>query len=241
MPETDGEVSQSLGRDREKRAAARAAIAEVRDGMIVGLGTGSTVAFAIEALAERCRSGLRIVAVATSLETEALARRRGIDLIDFGSLNAVDLTIDGVDEIDGSFRAIKGAGGALLREKVVAAAAARMIAICDSTKAAAQLGRVAVPVEVLSFALGYVEATLRTLGGRPTLRRTPAGEPYRTDQGNPILDCAFGTIASPLTLAALLSEIPGALGHGLFIDEIDAVYIAHADTVDLRERRLGEP
>ena len=221
---------------QEKRVAARRAIEEVRDGMIVGLGTGSTVAFAIDTLAERCRAGLTITAVATSLQTETRARQSGIDVVDFASLDRVDLVIDGVDEVDGYFRAIKGAGGAMLREKIVAAAAGRMIAIADSTKAVEKLGKAPVPVEVLPFALGFVQAELAALGAKPTLRITSASEPYQTDQANPILDCAFGSIDDPAKLAVELSGIPGILGHGLFVSEIDALFIARGSTVEMLER-----
>jgi ribose 5-phosphate isomerase A len=222
-------------RDREKEAAARAAVAEVRDGMIVGLGTGSTVAFAIETLAERCRSGLDVRAVATSVRTEAIARQSGIEMLDFSTFAGVDLCIDGVDEIDPAFRAIKGAGGAMLREKIVARAAVRMIAIADSSKAVARLGRAPVPVEFLPFARGFVSGEIEKLGGGQMLRMS-AGEAYVTDQGNPVFDCAFGAIDVADELAASLSAIPGVLGHGLFIREIDALYLGKGGSVEIRER-----
>jgi ribose 5-phosphate isomerase A len=221
--------------DREKAAAARAAVAEVRDGMIVGIGTGSTVAFAIAALADRCRSGLRMTGVATSLRSDAIARAAGIPMIDFADRAAVDLAIDGVDEIDGEFRAIKGAGGAMLREKIVAAAAARMIAIADSRKLVTELGAAPVPLEVLPFALRFVRRRVEELGGMPRVRRDAAGSPYRTDQDNAVLDCAFGRIDAAEALGRALSDIPGVLGHGLFPAEIDALYLGRADTVERRE------
>ena len=155
--------------EAQKRAAALAALAEVQAGMLVGLGTGTTAAHLIDALGERVRQGLAIRAVATSLATGDHAGRAGIPLLDMGDIATVDLAIDGVDEIDPQFRAIKGGGGALLREKIVATAATRMIAIADGSKAVSQLRR-AVPIEVLPFARASVERHLRDLGGDPVWR-----------------------------------------------------------------------
>jgi ribose 5-phosphate isomerase A len=224
------------GPDIEKAAAARSAVAEVQDRMIVGLGTGSTVAFAIAALAERCRAGLRVTGVATSLRSDEAARAAGIAMVDFAGCDAVDLAIDGVDEIDAGFRAIKGGGGAMLREKIVAAAATRMIAIADSRKLVDRLGAAPVPVEVLPFAVGYVRRRVQELGGFPRLRHDAAGSAYRTDQGNAVLDCAFGAIDAAEELSRSLSDIPGLLGHGIFLGEIDALYVGRDDRVDCRER-----
>ncbi|CAN5470049.1 ribose-5-phosphate isomerase RpiA [soil metagenome] len=222
----------------QKRAAALAAVSEIRDGMLVGLGTGSTVAFLIAALGARCAQGLTITAVATSLRTEAAASAAGIDVVDFAPLDHVDLCIDGVDEIDLQFRAIKGGGGAMLREKIIAASATRMIAIADASKAVAQLGTAPVPVEVLPFARGHVARAIAQLGGRPALRVDAAGAPVSTDQGNVILDCGFGLIDQPTALADRLSNIAGIMGHGLFIDEIDALYWGTADGVVMTVRTL---
>ncbi|MBU3078090.1 ribose-5-phosphate isomerase RpiA [Sphingomonas quercus] len=217
--------------DALKRAAAEAAVDEVKSGMIVGLGTGSTAAFAIEALARKARNGLDIRAVATSERSAAQARAEGITLIDMDGLAAIDLAIDGVDEIDARLRAIKGAGGAMLREKIVAAAARRMIAVADVSKAVDRLGQRPVPVEVLPLAQGYVAAAIRALGGDPALR---AGT--RTDQGNVILDCRFAALDDPAALADRLAAIPGALGHGLFVTEIDALYLATPGGIVVRAR-----
>lgn len=223
----------------QKRAAALAAVAEVQDDMLVGIGTGSTVAFAIAALAERCAQGLRITTAATSLHTEAVSRAAGLQIVDFATIDRVDLCIDGVDEIDPAFRAIKGGGGAMLREKIVARSATRMIAIADASKWASQLGATPVPVEILPFAQAYVARAIRRLGGQPVLRRGADDAPWLTDQGNVILDCAFGPIDDPAALANRLSNIVGILGHGLFIDEIDALYLATQDGVVLSARSLG--
>lgn len=218
--------------ESDKRLAALAAVAEVRAGMIVGLGTGSTAAFAIEALGERVRTGLQVQAVATSLATEALARAAGIAIIDLPA--RLDLTIDGADEIDDALHAIKGAGGAMLREKVVAAASARMIVIADGSKRVRAIGAAKIPVEILPFAQDFVAGRLAKLGGAPTLR---AG--FVTDQGNQILDCHFPPTADHAALAAKIAAIPGALGHGLFLDEVDAAYIATDGVVTRLER--GSP
>jgi ribose 5-phosphate isomerase A len=213
----------------DKRLAAIAAVAEVRAGMVVGLGTGSTAAFAIEALGEQVRGGLAISAVATSLATERAARAVGIPLIDLPA--QIDLTIDGADEIDDACRAIKGAGGAMLREKIVAAASTRMLVIADGSKHVRHIGAAKIPVEILPFAESFVAARLAGLGGAPVLR---AG--FVTDQGNRILDCCFAVDLDKPALAAEIAAIPGALGHGLFLTEVDAAYIAAGGVVTRLER-----
>ncbi len=207
-----------------KRAAALAAVAEVGEGMIVGLGTGTTAAFAIAALADRVAGGLRITTVATSLATARMAEALGLEPVPFESLAQVDIAIDGADEIDGGLRAIKGGGGAMLREKVVAAASRRMIAIVDGSKQVTRLGAHPLPVEVLPFALSFATRRIVELGAEVSQRLT-GDAPYRTDQDNLVLDCRFGAIHQPEALAAALSVIPGVLGHGLFLDEIDAAYV----------------
>jgi len=217
--------------DDDKRTAAEAAAAEVRDGMLVGLGTGSTAAHAIRALGARVRRGLAIEAVATSVASAALATDEGVRVIPFEAVSTVDLTIDGADEIDAQLRAIKGAGGAMLREKVVAAASRRMVVVADASKRVEAIGAAKLPVEVLPFAAGYVLAALEQVGGRPAMRDGA------TDNGNRIVDCRFGAV-EPERLAATLSQIPGVLGHGLFLHEVDAAYIA-ADGIVTRLERHG--
>lgn len=224
--------------DNQKRAAAEAAAAEIEDGMLVGLGTGSTVTYAIEALARRCREGLRIETVATSHRSGAAAETAGIPVIAFDRIDRVDVAIDGVDEIDGAFNAIKGAGGAMLREKIVASAADRMIAIADFSKKVGQLGTAPVPVEVLPFARQFATRSLLEAGAQPQLRLNQDGL-YRTDQGNIVIDCAFGLIEDPAGLAAQLAAIPGVLGHGLFIDEIDRLYLGTTDGVIKSDKGRG--
>ncbi len=220
--------------DADKRLAAETAVAEIEDGMIIGLGTGSTAAYAITAIGARVHAGLSIDAVATSDAAAALAIAHGISLRDFADVARLDLAIDGVDEIDDRFFAIKGAGGAMLREKLVAVAADRMIAIADGRKRVARIGAAPVPVEILPFARASILAALERLG-RAELRHGDAG-PYRTDQGNLVVDCHFATIADPSALAATLDAMPGVLGHGLFLREIDAAYIASDGVVTRLER-----
>jgi ribose 5-phosphate isomerase A len=223
--------------EQGKRAAAEGAVAEVEGGMLVGLGTGSTAAFAIQALARRVGEGLDVRAVATSLATAQAAAAAGIRVIDFADVASVDLCIDGVDEIDPGLRAIKGAGGAMLREKIVATAATRMIAIADESKAVAALGGRPVPVEFLPFARSFVERRLAELGGVPVLRIAGTA-PYRTDQGHPVFDATFAELGDPATLAAALSACPGVLAHGLFLTEIDTVYFGSATGVTRRDREF---
>lgn len=227
--------------NREKRLAAEAAVAEVRDGMLVGLGTGSTVAFAIAELGRRCREGLTIQAVATSLRTHAAAQQAGITVLDFADLSQIDIGIDGVDEIDAAFRAIKGAGGAMLREKIVARAAGRMLAIADSCKLVERLGRARLPLEVLPFARGFVMAHARSLGAEVVWRQGPTNAPYLTDQGNMVLDCALPEDFDPGDFANRIADVPGVLGHGFFDREIDALYVGRGDQVDRRENIAPVP
>ncbi len=201
-----------------KRQAAAAAVAEVQDGMVLGLGTGSTAAIAVELLGARVREGLRIVGIPTSERTAAQARDLGIPLAGFDSHDSIDLTIDGADEVHtGTLDLIKGLGGALLREKIVAAASRRMTVVVDEGKLVPALGqKVRLPVEIVAF--GH-EATLRHLrdaGADPVLRG--GADPYRTDGGNLIADCAFdGGIPDPAALHARLKALVGVVETGLFI------------------------
>lgn len=213
-----------------KLAAACAAVAEIEDGMLVGLGTGTTASFAIAALGKRAAAGLKVTTVPTSLAAARAAETAGLVVLRFETLAKLDLAIDGADELDPQLRAIKGKGGAMLREKVVAAAATRMIVVVDASKQVPRLGRAALPVEVLPFAAGFVSHHIERLGA--TVSRRMAGDAgYRTDQNNIILDCRFGAIDDPPDLASALSAIPGMLGHGLFLDEIDAAYVGGRDGV----------
>lgn len=226
--------------DNDKRLAAEAAIAEVRDGMIVGLGTGTTAAHAIRALGERVRDhGLKISGVATSNASDVLASQYGIRQHDLMRDSRIDLAIDGVDEIDPRLFAIKGAGGAMLREKIIATAADRMVAIADGSKRVARIGAARLPVEFLPSASAFIERELRALGAEPVRRAAETGAEYRTDQGNWIFDCSFAVLDDPASLDRALSAIPGMFGHGLFLTEIDAAYIAQDGIVTKMERPVS--
>lgn len=215
-------------RDADKRLAAAAAVDEVRDNMLVGLGTGSTAAHAIAALAKR---RLAIETVATSEASAALAARLGLRVRPFDSVARVDLAIDGADAIDARLRAVKGAGGAMVREKVVAAAADRMIVIADGSKRVIRLGATPLPVEILPFARGYASLRLAQMFVRCVERPD-----YVTDNGNIVIDGHGWDDAAPHSLANALMAIPGVVGHGLFLSEIDAAYIAEDGIVTRLER-----
>ncbi len=223
-------------REAEKAAAAEAAIADARDGMLIGLGSGSTAAWAIKGLGRRVREGLRVDCVATSRASEALARSVGLPVRPFDDVSRVDLTIDGADEIDPALRAIKGGGGALLREKVVAAASDRVSIIIDGSKWVARLGRFPLPIEVLPLAGAWVARAVTDMGGVPTRRLLSDGTPFHTDQGNVIFDTAFTVIEDPDRLAASLARVPGIVEHGLFLDEIDTVFIGRPGRVEVVRR-----
>ncbi|MCS6284405.1 MAG: ribose-5-phosphate isomerase RpiA [Nitrospira sp.] len=221
--------------DQKRRAAIRA-VELVTDGMIVGLGTGSTASYAVREIGLRVAQGLKITATATSRATEDLARSLGIPLIAFSNLSSVDLAIDGADEIDLTLRAIKGGGGALFREKIVAASARRTVIIVDSTKPVAQLGRFKLPVEVHAFALKFVERALGDLSLSITLRLDKQGKPFLTDQEQYIFDLSFGSIEDPEALAERLDAIPGLIEHGLFLTEIDTLIVGEEGAVRIVER-----
>jgi ribose 5-phosphate isomerase A len=233
-------------RDALKRAAAEEAAKLVEDGMIVGLGTGSTAAFAIEALARRHRQGLRFVGIPTSERTAAQAAAAGIPLTSFAEHRHIDLTIDGADEVErGTLNLIKGLGGALLREKIVAAASRHLAIIVDGSKLVDRLGtRVPVPVEVVAFGLEATQATLEVLGASARLRLSPAGEPFITDSGNCIIDCRFAPITDPARLEERIRRIVGVVESGLFIGRADPVFVADAAGVhrlDSARAHRGSP
>jgi ribose 5-phosphate isomerase A len=202
--------------DEEKQRAAERALALVEDGMRLGLGTGSTAARFVRLLGERVRGGLQVRGVATSEATARLARELGIPIDELDE-RELDLAVDGADEIDPQLRLIKGAGGALLREKMVAAAARRLVVIADSRKRVAVLGAAPLPVEVVRFGWAATGRHVAALGGVPELRRGVDGAPLVTDEGHYLFDCRFGAIAQPAELAAALAAIPGVVEHGLFI------------------------
>jgi ribose 5-phosphate isomerase A len=211
-----------------KKIAADQAVEFVESGMVVGLGGGSTAALAIRRLAEKLRAGQvsGILGVPCSRQVEQLARQLGIPLTSLEEHPLIDLTLDGADEVDPRANLIKGGGGAHLREKIVAQATRREIIMVDESKLSPALGtRWPVPVEVLPFGWKSQLEFLESLGGRPALRRNPDGSPFLTDQGNWILDCAFGPLSDPAGLAEQLSRRAGILGHGLFIGLASAVIV----------------
>ena len=224
-------------RDALKRAAAEAAVALVEDGMIVGLGTGSTASFAVEALGRRSRGGLHFRAIPTSERTAAQAAALGIPLTSFAEHSRIYLTIDGADEVErGTLNLIKGLGGALLREKIVACASRRLAIVVDGAKLVDRLGaRAPVPVEIVAFGLESTQIALESLGARVQLRMSPMGDAFVTDGGNRILDCAFGPITDPAMLEARIKRVVGVVESGLFIGRTDLVFVADAAGVSRLE------
>src|SRR6516165_9693054 len=240
------ESIRDIDRDTLKRAAAEAAVQLVENDMIVGLGTGSTAAFAVEALARRHRQGLRFVGIPTSERTAAQAAAASIPLTSFAKHRRIDLTIDGADEVErGTLNLIKGLGGALLREKIVAAASDRLAIIVDGTKLVDRLGtRTAVPVEVVAFGLEATQESLEVLGASVRLRMSPAGQPFVTDGGNRILDCNFDQISDPARLEERIRHIVGVVESGLFVGRADPVFVADAAGVhrlDSARAHRGSP
>jgi ribose 5-phosphate isomerase A len=226
-----------------KRAAAARALDFVEDGMKLGLGTGSTAELFLELLAERVRSGLKLIGTPTSERTAARARALGIPIDDLDGLGQLDLVVDGADEADRNLDLIKGGGGALLREKIVAASASRMVVIADETKLVERLGRYPLPVEVVPFGHAATRsricAAARLLGYEvlsPALRMKE-GTPFITDSGNYIYDCPFGAISDATALASVLSPIAGVVEHGLFVGMATALVIAGPSGVRLFERK----
>lgn len=217
----------------EKRVAAEKAVEFVENDMILGLGTGSTVAFVLQALARKVKEGLKIKGIPTSEATAKLARELGIELTDFDHHQVCDLVIDGADEVNGNLDLIKGGGGALLREKVVASSGRKFIVIVDSQKLVEKLGKFHVPVEVIQFASPLVQAKVADLGGSGKLRLLPSGQPFVTDEGNYILDCNFGLIDKPAELAEQLEKIPGIVEHGLFINYATKVIVGRGDATEI--------
>jgi ribose 5-phosphate isomerase A len=197
--------------DDTKLAAAKRSMEFIEDGMRLGIGTGTTVKYVIEMLGERVRQGLKIVGVPTSNGSAALAAHHGIELTTFEEIQELDLAIDGADEIGPGLSLIKGGGGALLHEKIVASAARRFVIVVGEGKLVERLGRFPLPVEVIPFAAGLVRIRLEELGGKPQLRPgTEDGAPYLTDEGNWIYDCHFEAIAEPYELAAEIRSIIGS-------------------------------
>ncbi|WP_293307207.1 ribose-5-phosphate isomerase RpiA [Pedobacter sp. UBA5917] len=216
--------------DAEKLTAALAAVKFVKDGDVVGLGTGSTTTFAIKELGKRVKEGLQITAAASSIRTEELAKSFGIQILDLGSLSTIDVSIDGADEFTETLDLIKGGGGALFREKIIASLSKNAIIITDASKKVKKLGAFTVPIEVIPLAYQYVFDQVTELSGRGQLRSV-AHKPFITDNGNLIIDADFGLIDHPAKLASDLNQINGLLAHGLFINLTSKVIMSEGTDI----------
>lgn len=227
-----------MGNDQEKEVAAQASLRFVEDGQVVGLGTGSTAAHFIKLLGERVKAGLRVRGIPTSVRSEALAKSLGIPLTNLDECPEIAVTVDGADEVDPQLRLIKGGGGALLREKIVASATKKLVIVADASKRVATLGKFPLPVEVIKFAKTLVAGKIARMGAHVQLRTNDDGTAYLTDENNYILDCRFGEIGDAEGLARKLSDMPGVVEHGLFIGMASIVLVADGGKVV--ELRRGE-
>jgi len=216
--------------DTEKRAAALEAVKFVKDGDVVGLGTGSTATFAIKELGQKVTEGLKITAAASSVKTEELARSFGIQIVDIQNLGFIDVSIDGADEFTQTLDLIKGGGGALFREKIIASLSKNSIIITDASKKVEKLGAFTVPIEVIPLAFQYVFDQVTKLGGKSKLRKKDV-ETFITDNGNYIIDADFGLIDAPQELARSLNQIDGLLAHGLFIGLTSKVIMSSGNEI----------
>ncbi|HZL27099.1 MAG TPA: ribose-5-phosphate isomerase RpiA [Acidobacteriaceae bacterium] len=223
-----------MTQDEAKALVGKRAAEFVEDGMAVGLGTGTTSIMFIRALGERVKAGLKIRCVASSDASTALGKSLGMDVVSLPELPELDVYIDGADEIGPGLSLIKGGGGALLREKIVASSAKRFIVVADSSKVVATLGRFPLPVEVVKMALPLVTNKLRGLGLNPAQRHHPDGSVYLTDEDNFILDCACGQIVDPAATAAAIRGVIGVVEHGLFLNMASVALIAGEDWVTER-------
>lgn len=235
-----------MNADTWKQQAAERAITLVQDGMVLGLGTGSTAARFVDLVGQRVRNGLKVICVPTSEATRLQAERLGIPLATLDEQPFLNLTVDGADEVDDQLRLIKGGGGALLCEKIVATASDRMVVISDASKRVANLGRFPLPVEVVRFGLTATRAMIEGLAedvgcqGDIVQRMGTDGKPFITDSGNFILDCAFGTISDPEALDEALKYVPGVVENGLFLGIADSAIIAGPDGVVVLDRDLAD-
>jgi ribose 5-phosphate isomerase A len=224
-----------MGNDQEKEAAARASLQFVQDGQVVGLGTGSTAAYFIKLLGEKVKKGFRVRGIPTSVRSRDLAQSLGIPLTTLDECQEIAVTVDGADEVDPQLRLIKGGGGALLREKIVASATRQLVIVADASKQVQKLGKFPLPVEVIRFSQALVAKRIAALGADVQLRLDGAGQPYVTDENNHILDCRFGEIVDADSLARQLSDMPGVVEHGLFIGMASVVLFARgSEIVELR-------
>jgi ribose 5-phosphate isomerase A len=229
-------ASDSQIKDQEKEAAARASLQFVKDGQVVGLGTGSTAAFFIKLLAEKVKAGLRVRGIPTSVKSGELAQSLGIPIITLDDCQEIAVTVDGADEVDPQLRLIKGGGGAMLREKIVASATRQLVIVADASKQVPVLGKFPLPVEVIRFAEALVKKRITDLGAKVSVRTGADGKPYVTDENHHILDCRFGEIRDADALARQLSDMPGIVEHGLFIGMAKVVLFARgSEIVELRK------
>lgn len=222
-----------------KQQAGYFAAGLVESGMVVGLGTGSTAIHAVRKIGERIRNGelKNIIGIATSHQTDIEARQLGIPLMDDSLPRSVDITIDGADEVDPQWNLIKGGGGAMLREKIVAQVSSRMIVVVDEPKLSDCVGtKFALPVEVLAFGCASQKKFLESLGSTVVIRKAADGSDYKTDSGNLIMDCRFGPIAAPEALSIKLGQRAGIVGHGLFIGLATDLVIAGANGIEHRKK-----
>ncbi len=220
-----------MANDQEKEAAAKASLRFIRDGQVVGLGTGSTAAHFVRLLGEQVKNGLKIRGIPTSERSREQAESLGIPLITLDECQVIDVTVDGADEFDPQLRLIKGGGGALLREKIVASATKQLVIVADATKRVPVLGKFPLPVEVIKFARPLVAKKIAALGADVQTRLQPDGTKYLTDENNHILDCRFGQISDADALARQLSGMPGVVEHGLFIGMASIVLVANGSEI----------
>ena len=216
-----------------KKIAAGKAIEYVKNGMTLGLGTGSTAYWAIRGIGDMVKNGLSVRAIATSIQSDELARELNIPMVPFSEIDHLDITIDGADEVDPAFNLIKGGGGALLREKIVASATRFYIIIVDESKLVKQLGRFPLPVEVAPFGWELTERRLTRLGCTPH-RRMAGDKPFLTDNQHYILDCSFGSIADPAHLHRQVSDITGVMEDGFFINMANIIVVGSPSGGDAR-------
>jgi len=220
----------SSEKEQEKKLAAMEAVKFVQEGSIVGLGTGSSAYYAIQEIAARVKQGMQIQGVATSEHTAYLAESLGIPMLNFDEVHTIDITIDGADEFTTDLKLIKGGGGALFREKIVASMSKQEIIVADASKLVKQLGAFTVPIEVIPLATNFVLQEIKLLGGRAELRKK-SGHLFVTDNSNHIIDADFGLIDNPKELSAALNNIDGVLAHGIFLDLASKVIMADGDKV----------
>jgi ribose 5-phosphate isomerase A len=220
-----------MANDQEKEAAARASLGYIQDGQVVGLGTGTTAAHFIKLLGEQVKQGLRVRGIPTSVRSGELAQSLGIPLTTLDEVQEIAVTVDGADEVDPKLHLIKGGGGALLREKIVASATRKLVIVADGSKQVPVLGKFPLPVEVIKFAQALVSKRIAALGAQVQLRTGADGKAFLTDENNHILDCRFGEIRDVEGLARELSDMPGVVEHGLFIGMASVVVVARGNEI----------